>query len=84
MSQQIRGRGSHLVFLIGLKNTNFVGDIEILLPVTFLSILFSNFRGEVENVSADQRPGWPSCFSNGPEKQNLVGEVEILLPVKFR
>ena len=40
--------------------------------------------GSVENVSAIQRPGRPSCFfSNRPEKQNLVEDVEILLPVKF-
>ena len=26
---------------------------------------------EVENVSANQRPGWPFCFSDRPEKQQL-------------
>ena len=36
MSQQIRGLGGHLVFLIGQKNpTNFVEDIAIFLPVKF-------------------------------------------------
>ena len=35
MSQQITGQGGHLVFPIGPKNTNFVEDIEILLPVKF-------------------------------------------------
>ena len=35
MSQPIRGRGGHLVFPIGLKNTNFEEDVEILLPVKF-------------------------------------------------
>ena len=35
MSQPIRGKGGHLVFPIGPKNTNFVEDLEILLPVKF-------------------------------------------------
>ena len=35
MSQPIRGQGGHLVFPIGPKNTNFVEDVEILLPVKF-------------------------------------------------
>ena len=35
MSQPIRGKGGHLVFQIGLKNTNLVEDVEILLPVKF-------------------------------------------------
>ena len=35
MSQPIRGQGSHPVFSIGLKNTNLVEDVEILLPVKF-------------------------------------------------
>ena len=38
---------------------------------------------KIENVSADQRPGRPSCFSNRPENTNLVEDVEILFPVKF-
>ena len=83
MSQPIRGQGGHLVFPIGPKNTNLVEDIEILLPVKFCRIPFSGFR-EVENVSANQRPGRPSCFSDRPEKHNFVEDIEILLPVKFR
>ena len=71
MSQPIRGHGGHLVFPIGPKNTNLVEDIEILLPVKFRLILFSGFRGEVENVSANQRPGRPSCISDRPEKHKL-------------
>ena len=71
MSQPIRGQGSHLVFPIGLTSTNLVEDIEILLPVKFHQIPFSGFRGEVENVSANQRPGLPSRFSDRPEKHNL-------------
>ena len=71
MSQPIRGQGGHLVFPICPKNTNLLEDIEILLPVMFRRILFSEFRGEVKNVSANQRPGWPSCFSDRPEKHKL-------------
>ena len=71
MSQPIRGQGGHLVFLIGLKNTNLVEDFEILLPVKFRWIPFSGFRWEVENVSANQRPGRPSCFSDRPKKHKL-------------
>ena len=71
MSQPIRGQGGHLVFPIGPKNTNLVEDVEILLPVKFRWIPFNGFRGEVENVSANQRPGRPSCFSDRPEKHKL-------------
>ena len=71
MSQQIRGQGGHLVFLIGPKNTNLVEGVEILLHIMFRWIPFSSFRGEVENVSANQRSGWPSCFSDQPEKHKL-------------
>ena len=46
-------------------------DVEILLPVKFPWIPFSGFRGEVANVSANQRPGLPSCFSNRPENHKL-------------
>ena len=65
------GQGWHFCLLIGPKNTNLVEDVEILLPVTFTWIPFSGFRGEVENVSAHQRPGRPSCFSDRPEKHKL-------------
>ena len=71
MSQPIRGQGGHLIFLIGPKNTNLVEEVEILLPVKFRLIQLSCFTGEVENVSANQRPGWPSCFSNQPKKHKL-------------
>ena len=68
---ETRGQGGHLVFPIGLKNTNLVEDVEILLPVRFHPIPFSGFRGKVENVSTNQRPGQPSCFSDRPEKHKL-------------
>ena len=71
MSQPIRGQGGHFVFPIGPKNTNLVEGVEILLPVKFRLIPFSGFRGEVENVLANQRPGRPFCFSDQPEKHKL-------------
>ena len=52
MSQPMRGQGGHLVFPIRPKNTNFVKDVEIYLPVQFRQIPFSGFRGEVENVKS--------------------------------
>ena len=64
------GQGGHFCLLISTKNTNFVEDIEVLLPVKFRWIPFSGFR-EVKNVSANQRPGRPSCFSDWPEKHIL-------------
>ena len=71
MSQPIRCQGGHLVFLIGPKNKNLVEHVKIFLPVKFCLIPFSGFRIEVENVSANQRPGWPSCISDRPEKHKL-------------
>ena len=71
ISQPIRGQGGHLVFQIGPKNTNLVEDVKSLLPVKFRWIPFSGFREEVENVSANQRLGRPSCFSDRPEKHKL-------------
>ena len=37
-----------------------------------------------KNVSANQRPGWPSWTSDRHENTNLKESVEDLLPVKFR
>ena len=65
------GQGRHFCLLIGPKNTNLVENVEILLPAKFLWIPFSGFRGEVENVSAYQRPLRPSCFSDRPSKHKL-------------
>ena len=53
------------------ENTNLVENIEILLPVKFHCISFSGFRKKVENISAYQRPGRPSCFSNRPAKHKF-------------
>ena len=71
MSQPIRGQGGHLVFPIGPKNTNLAEDVENLLPVKLRWIPFSGFRGEVENVSSNQRPGRPFCFIDRPQKQKI-------------
>ena len=85
MSQQIIGRGGHFVFPIHPKNTNLVEGVEILLPIKFRQIPFSGFRGEVENVSANQRPGRPFCFLLiGLKNRNLVEGIESLLLFKFR
>ena len=75
MSQPIRGQGGHLVLQIGPKNTKLVEDVKSLLPVKFRCIPFSDFREEVENVSANQRPGRPSCFAIRPNNTNLVEDV---------
>ena len=71
MSQPIRGQGGHLVFPIDPKNTNLVEDVGIMLPVKFRRIPFNGFRGEIENVSANHRPGRPSCFFDRLEKHKL-------------
>ena len=72
LSQPIRGQGGHYCYFDRPeKHNTMVEAVEILLPVKFLLILFSGFRGEVENVSANQRPGRPSCFSDRPEKHKL-------------
>ena len=63
--------GGDFCLLINLKNINLVEDIEILLPVRFHWLLFSGLREEAENVSANQTPGRPSCFSDRPEKHKL-------------
>ena len=78
-------QGGNFCLLIGLKNTNLVEDVEILLPVKFRWIPLGGFRGEVENVSANQRPGRPSCFSNRHEKHKLgrgrwdIASCQVLL-----
>ena len=60
-----------LFFPIGPKNTNLAANVEILLLVKFRWIPLSGFRGKVENVSANQRPGWPSCFSDRHEEHKV-------------
>ena len=81
---QSEARAAILFFRSARKNTNFVEDVEIFLPVKFPWFLFSSFGGEVENFSANHRPGRPSCFSDWSKKQKTwKRDVEIFLPVKF-
>ena len=63
--------GAAIYFLIHLKNTSLVEGAEILLPIKLRWIPFSGFRGEVENVSANQRPWRPSCLFDRPKKHKL-------------
>ena len=84
MFQQIRGQGGHLCFQIGPKNTKLCRGVKILLAVKFSWIPFSGFREEVENVSANQRQGRTSSFSDQPENTNLEEDVWIFLAVMFR
>ena len=48
-------------FCTKLWSKSLVVDMEILLPIKCIQILFSCciHEGEVENVLANQRPGWP-------------------------
>ena len=79
MSQPIRGQGGHLVFQIGPKNTNLVEDVEFLLPIKFRWILFSGFRGEVENVkSYDGRTDDRRTMDDG---QRVITIVHLSLQV---
>ena len=80
MSQPIRGQGGHLVFSDRPENTNLAEDVEIVLPVKFRWILFSGYRGEVENVSAIGYFVFPIL----PKSTNFVEDVKIMVPVKFR
>ena len=70
---QSEARVAILFFRSARKNTNLVEDVEILLLVKFRLIPFSGFRGEVENVSANQRPGGHLVFPIGPKKQTCRG-----------
>ena len=77
------GQGGHFSLLIGPKNKNLVEDVEILLPVEFLSILFSGFRGEVKMSQPIRGQGGHRIFPIGLKHTILIEDVEILLPVKF-
>ena len=70
--------------MIGPKNTNLIGDVEILLPVKFRRISFSGIRGEVKNVSANQRAERPSLVPNVPKTTNLVEDCFFSSFVEFR
>ena len=59
------------------ENTNTAEDIEILLSVNFRWILFSGFKKEVKNVSANQRSRPAILVFQSTEKNptNLVGDI---------
>ena len=59
-----------ILFFRRPENTNLVEDVEFLLLVNLRQIPLSDFR-EDENVSANQRPKWQSCFSNRPKNHQL-------------
>ena len=71
MSKPIRGQGGHLVFLIVSKNTNLVKDVAILLLSSFVEFCSAVSEEKSKNVSANQRPGRSSCFSDRPKKHKL-------------
>ena len=77
------GQGGHLGFLIGQKITNFVEVVEILPPVKLSCIPLSALKKKVENISANQRLGWPSWNFNRPRNTKFIEDVKILLPVQF-
>ena len=79
---QRSGRPS--IFPIGLKNTNFVEDIEILLPVKFREFRsgVSKKKSKMSQPIRDQ--SGHLVFLIGSKNTNLIEDVEILLPVKFR
>ena len=54
---------------IGPEKHKFADDVEILLLVKFRWIRFSDFRGQVKNVSANQTPGRSSCFFHWPKQK---------------
>ena len=65
------GQGGDFNLLFRQKNLNFLKDVEILLPVKFHWIPSAVSEEKSKNVSANQRPGRPSCFSDRPEKHKL-------------
>ena len=66
---EYKGAEVAILFFRLAQNTNLVEDVEILLHVMFHSIPISGFIEEVNNVSANQKSGQPSCFSDRPEKK---------------
>ena len=82
MFQPIRGQGGHLWCQIGTKNTNLVEDFEYLLPVQFHKNLFRGCRGEVENVSANQRLRRPYLLTNPKINSNLCRGSWVLASCK--
>ena len=61
-----------------------IEEIEYLLPIKFCQFQHSGSRGEAENVSANERKGWPSLMTDLPEIRIGREEGNYLLPVKLR
>ena len=66
MSQPIRGNGGHFVFDRPEKHKLGRGRRDLPSCQIAYNSAFSALRREVENVSANQRQGWSSCFSDRP------------------
>ena len=84
MSQPIRGLGGHLVFPIGLKNTNFVEDVEICFLSSFVEFRSAVSEEKLKMSQPIRGQGGHLVFPIGPKNTNLVEDIEILLPVKLR
>ena len=84
MFQPIRGQGGHLRFPIGTKNTNLIEGVNDLLLVKFSQNPFSGCGKEVENVSANQRPGRPSWMTKLDRKQelNVLYQAFLFVPIR--
>ena len=68
--ENVSRQGLPSSFLLA-QNTKLVEDAEIMLPAKFGWIPFSSLRGEDEIMSANRRPGRPSCFSDRPQKHKV-------------
>ena len=84
MSQPIRGQGSHLVFQIGPKKTNFVRTLRSCFLSSFVEFCSVVSEEKLKMSQPIRGQGGHFVFPIGPKNTNLVEEVEILLPVKFR
>ena len=72
VSQPIRGQGGQLGFLIGSKYTNLVEDIEVLVPVMFRCIPFSDFRDKNEKYLS-QLEAMVAIFDFGSARKTQTG-----------
>ena len=72
MSLLIRGQGRHFFSDRREKHKLRRGRWDLASFQVSL-IPFSGFRGEVENVSVNQRPGQPSCFSSDRHEKHKLG-----------
>ena len=71
MFPPIRGLGGNLDFLFGPEKHKLGRGPWDLASCQVSLNSVQRFRGEVENISANQRPGRPSWFSVRPEKHKI-------------